>query len=59
VETLVIVFLLVLFIAYLLDDDGEGEVDPLDMARSSITHLDREAEQAMAELRALDREERS
>jgi hypothetical protein len=59
VETLIVVFLLALFIGYLLDDDAADEADPLDLARSSITHLDREAEQAMAELRALDREERS
>lgn len=58
-ETFIVVFLLVLFIGYLLDDDGAGEADPLDLARSSITHLDREAERAMAELRALDREDRS
>ena len=58
-ETFIVVFLLVLFIGYLLDDDGAGEADPLDLAYSSIKDLDREAERAMAELRALDREERS
>lgn len=58
-ETFIVIFLLVLFICYLLDDDGAGEADPLNLARSSITHLDREAERAMAELRSLDREERS
>lgn len=58
-ETFIVVFLLVLFIGYLLDNDGAGEADPLDLAHSSIKHLDHEAERAMAELRALDREERS
>jgi hypothetical protein len=38
-------------------DAMDSEADPLDLARSSITHLDREAERAMAELRAIDREE--
>lgn len=58
-EAFIAIFLLVLFICYLLDDAGVGEADPLDLAHSSIKHLDREAERAMAELRSLDREERS
>jgi hypothetical protein len=53
-----IVVALVLALAHALEEAGP-EADPLDMARPSVERLDLEAERAVAELRSLDREERS
>jgi hypothetical protein len=53
-----IIIAFVLLLAHVLDD-AESEPDPLERAHFSIERLDSEAERAMAELGALDREERS
>ncbi|HEY6729630.1 MAG TPA: hypothetical protein VI039_01245 [Solirubrobacterales bacterium] len=53
-----IIIALILAVAHALEEAGP-EADPLDMARPSVERLDLEAERAVAELRALDREERS
>jgi hypothetical protein len=50
-----IVFILILFIGYLLDDEEET-IDPLNLALPSVEHLEAEAWRAAKELHQIDRE---